>query len=48
MVAFVVFPLCMDVVGVMVVMMVTFLNKRLAYDDSLKWPIVRGGVGKSG
>ena len=31
----------------MVVRMVPFSNKRLAYNDYLKWPIVRGG-GKRG
>ena len=29
-------------VGIMVVMSVPSLNKRLAYDDSLQWPIVGG------
>ena len=43
MVAVVAFPLCMDVVEVTVVRMVQFLNKRQAYDDSLKWLIVPGG-----
>ena len=40
MVAVVAFPLCMNVVEVMVFMMVPFLNKRQAQVDSLKWPIV--------
>ena len=40
MVAVVAFLLCMDVVKVMVVRMVPFLNKRYASDVSLKWPVV--------
>ena len=39
MVAVVAFLLYVDVVEVIVVRIVPFLNKRLALDNSLKWPI---------
>ena len=38
--AVVAFPLCINVVEMMVDRMVQFLNKRQVQDDSLKWPIV--------
>ena len=34
-------------VGDIVFKMVPFLKMRLAWDDSLKWPIVGGGSGPS-
>ena len=47
-VVLVVFLVGMVVVMVMVVRMVPFLYKRLALDDSLKWPIVGEGCGRGG